>query len=108
MAFEAILQQQATPKRGRRATLFASLAAHVVVLSTAVVHSLWQVGKMPIPPLRVALPRAAPPPPPPPPPPAARQSASESRPRARPVGAKPQEVLVPKDTPKEQPKPEAV
>jgi len=60
-----------------------------------------------MPSLQVRLTRAVPPPPPPPPPRAARQSASESRPRTRPVEAKPQEVLVPKDRPKEQAKPEA-
>jgi protein TonB len=109
MAFEAILQQQATPKRWRHATLFASLAVHVVVLSAGVLHSLWQVEEMPMPSLQVRLTRAVPPPPPPPPPPpAARQSASESRPRTRPVEAKSQEVLVPKDRPKEQSKTLAV
>src|SRR6187551_2744657 len=102
MAFEAILQQHATPKRWRRATLLASFAAHAAVLSAAVVHSVWQVEEMPMPSLQVRLTRAVPPPPPPPPPRAARQSASESRPRTRPVEAKPQEVLVPKDRPKEQ------
>lgn len=107
MAFEAILQQPATPKRWRRATLLASLAAHVAVLSAAVVHSLWQVEEMPMPSLQIRLTRAVPPPPPPPPPRAAGQSATESRPRTRPVQAKPQEVLVPKDRPEEQSKPEA-
>lgn len=107
MAFEAILQhQQARPKRWRRATLVASIVAHVVVLSAALVHSVWQVEEMPMPSLQVTL-TAAVPPPPPPPPPAARKAASESRPKTRPVEPKPQELLVPKDTPKDQPKPEA-
>src|SRR6188768_1599409 len=105
MAFEAILQQQqAKPKRWQRATLFVSLAAHVVALSAALVHSVWQVEEMPMPSLQVTL-TAAVPPPPPPPPPAARKSAAESRPKTRPVEPKPQELLVPKDTPKERAKP---
>jgi len=105
MAFEAILQQhQAKPKRWRRATLFVSLAVHVVALSAALVHSVWQVEEMPMPSLQVTL-TAAVPPPPPPPPPAARKSSAESRPKTRPVEPKPQELVVPKDTPKEQPKP---
>jgi len=107
MAFEAILQeQQAKPKRWRRATLFVSLAVHVVALSAALVYSVWQVEEMPMPSLQVTL-TAAVPPPPPPPPPAARKSSSESRPKTHPVEPKPQELLVPKDTPKEQPKPAA-
>src|SRR6478735_8293872 len=107
MAFEAILQQaQAKPKRWRRATLFVSLAVHVAALSAALVHSVWQVEEMPMPSLQVTL-TAAVPPPPPPPPPAARKSSSESRPRTRPVEPKPQELVVPKDKPKEEPKPEA-
>jgi len=107
MAFEAILdQQQAKPKAWRRATLLASVAAHVVALSAALVHSVWQVEEMPMPSLQVTLTAAVPPPPPPPPPPAARKAASESRPKTRPVEPKPQELVVPKDTPKEHPKPE--
>jgi protein TonB len=107
MAFEAILQQQqAKPQRWRRATLIASVVLHVVALAGALVHSVWQVEEMPMPSLQVTL-TAAVPPPPPPPPPAARKSASESRPKSRPVEPKPQELVVPKDTPKEQPKPEA-
>lgn len=107
MAFEAILQQQhAKPKRWRRATLVVSVALHVVALSAALVHSVWQVEEMPMPSLQVTL-TAAVPPPPPPPPPAARKSSSESRPKTRPVEPKPQELVVPKDTPKEQPKAEA-
>lgn len=107
MAFEAILQQQqAKPQRWRRATLIVSVVLHVVALAGALVHSVWQVEEMPMPSLQVTL-TAAVPPPPPPPPPAARKSASESRPKSRPVEPKPQELVVPKDTPKEQPKPEA-
>src|SRR3954453_12583428 len=105
MAFEAILQQQVMPKRWRGATLFVSLAAHVMALSAALVHSMWQVEEMPMPSLQVRLTAAVPPPPPPPP--AARKSSAESRPKARPVEPKPHELLVPKDTPKEQAKPDA-
>src|SRR6187402_3216025 len=106
MAFEAILQQQqAKPKRWQRATLLVSLAVHVVALSAALVHSVWQVEEMPMPSLQVTL-TAAVPPPPPPPPPAARKAASETKPKTRPVEPKTQELVVPKDTPKEQPKPE--
>jgi periplasmic protein TonB len=105
MAFEAILQQQqAKPKRWRRTTLIGSVALHAVVLSAALVHSVWQVEEMPMPSLQVTL-TAAVPPPPPPPPPAARK-ASDSRPKTRPVEPK-HELVVPKDAPKEQPKPEA-
>src|SRR6185369_15502306 len=106
MAFEAILQQQATPQRWRRATLFSSVVAHVAALTAALVHSVWQVEEMPMPSLQVTL-TAAVPPPPPPPPPAARKASSESRAKTRPVETKPQELVVPKDTPKERPKPEA-
>jgi protein TonB len=107
MAFEAILQQQqATPKRWRRATLFLSVAAHGVALSAALVHSVWQVEEMPMPSIQVTL-TAAVPPPPPPPPPAARKAPAESRAKTRPVEPKPQELVVPKDTPKERPKPES-
>ncbi|HYQ00264.1 MAG TPA: hypothetical protein VER96_16420 [Polyangiaceae bacterium] len=107
MAFEAILQhQQVKPKRWRRATLVLSVAAHVVALSAALVHSVWQVEEMPMPSLQVTL-TAAVPPPPPPPPPAARKASAESRPKTRPVEPKPQELVVPKDKPKEEPKPEA-
>ena len=107
MAFEAILQQeQAKPKRWRRITLIVSLAVHVVALSAALVHSVWQVEEMPMPSLQVTL-TAAVPPPPPPPPPAARKSSAESQPKKHPVEPKPQELQVPKDTPKEQPKAEA-
>ena len=106
MAFEAILQQQeAKPRRWRRATLVASVALHVVALGALLVHSVWLVEEMPMPSLQVTLTAALPPPPPPPPPPAAHQ-ASESRPKTRPIEPKPQELVVPKDTPKEQPKPE--
>src|ERR1700754_2708552 len=106
MAFEAILQQQqAKPKRWRRATLISSVALHVVALSAALVHSVWQVEEMPMPSLQVTL-TAAVPPPPPPPPPAAAKSPSESRPKTRPVEAKTPELVTPKDTPKEQPKAE--
>jgi protein TonB len=107
MAFEAILQeQQAKPKRWGRATLIVSVALHVVALTTALVHSVWQVEEMPMPSLQVTL-TAAVPPPPPPPPPAARKASSESRPKSRPVEPKPQELVVPKETPKDVPKPEA-
>lgn len=107
MAFEAILQQQqARPKRWRRTTLVVSVALHVVALSLALVHSVWQVEEMPMPSLQVTL-TAAVPPPPPPPPPAAAKSPSESRPKTRPIEQKPQELQVPKDTPKDQPKAES-
>ena len=107
MAFEAILQQeQAKPKRWRRATLIVSLAVHVVALSAALVHSVWQVEEMPMPSLQVTL-TAAVPPPPPPPPPAARKASGESQPKKHSVEPKPQELQVPKEVPKEQPKPEA-
>ena len=107
MAFEAILQQQqVNPKRWRRATWTVSIAVHVVVLTAALVHSVWQVEEMPMPSLQCTL-TAAVPLPPPPPPPAARKASSDSRPKTRPVEPKPQELVVPKDTPKNQPKPEA-
>jgi len=107
MAFEAILQeQQSKAKPWRRATLVVSVALHVVALTVALVHSVWQVEEMPMPSLQVTL-TAAVPPPPPPPPPAGRKAASDSRPKTRPVEPKPQELVVPKDTPKNQPKPEA-
>ena len=107
MAFEAILQQQqAKPTRWRRVTVLVSVAAHVVALSVALVHSVWQVEEMPMPSLQVTLTAAVPPPPPPPPPPAAKKSASESRAKTHPVEPKPQELVAPKDTPKEPPKPE--
>jgi len=107
MAFEALLQQeQAKPQRWRRATLLVSLAVHVVALSAALVHSVWQVEEMPMPSLQVTL-TAAVPPPPPPPPPAARKSSGDSQPKKHPIEPKPQELRVPKDTPKEQPKSEA-
>src|SRR6188768_2218197 len=107
MAFEALLQQeQAKPQRWRRATLLVSLAVHVVTLSAALVHSVWQVEEMPMPSLQVTL-TAAVPPPPPPPPPAARKSSGDSQPKKHPIEPKPQELRVPKDTPKEQPKSDA-
>lgn len=107
MAFEAILQQQqAKPKRWRRAMFTISVALHALALTAAVVHSVWQVEEMPMPSLQVTL-TAAVPPPPPPPPPAARKAASETKPKTRPVEPKTQELVVPKETPKEQPKPEA-
>ncbi len=103
MAFEAILEQQdARPKRWRRATLILSVALHVVALAALLVRSVWQVDEMPMPSLQVSLTAAAPPPPPPPPP-AARKAPAESRPKTR-IEPKPQELVVPKDTPKEQPK----
>jgi protein TonB len=105
MAFEAILsQQQAKPRPWRRATLIFSIVLHVAALLAGVAHSVWQVDEMPMPSLEVTL-TAAPPPPPPPPPPAAKKSA-ESRPKTRPVEPKPQELVVPKDTPKKEVEPE--
>jgi protein TonB len=105
MAFEAILQeQQVKPQRWRRITLIVSVGLHVVALSAALVHSVWQVEEMPMPSLQVTL-TAAVPPPPPPPPPAARKAASE-RPKTRPAEPKP-ELVTPNKTTKESPKPEA-
>src|SRR6188768_3940051 len=104
MAFEAILQQQdAKPKRWQRVTLTVSVVLHVLALGAALVHSVWQVEEMPMPSLQVSL-TAAVPPPPPPPPPAARKAATESKPKTRPVEPKTQELVVPKETPKDVPK----
>jgi protein TonB len=105
MAFEAILsEQQAKPRPWRRATLTLSVVLHAGALLAGVAHSVWQVEEMPMPSLEVTL-MAAPPPPPPPPPPAAKKSA-ENRPKTRPVEPKPQELVVPKETPKQEVQPE--
>jgi protein TonB len=103
MAFEGILTQPDTrPRKFRRWMLGLSLGIHGAALLAGAIHSIWQVDELPMPQVQVSLVADVPPPPPPPPPPARKAS---TKPKTKPVEAKPQTIVAP-DKVEKAPEPE--
>lgn len=96
MAFEGILSTpDAKPAAWRRWMLGVSLGLHGAALTAGGIHSLWQVEELPMPQVEVSLVANVPPPPPPPPPPARKKTTKTTK--TKPVEAKPQTIVQPKE-----------
>jgi len=106
MAFEAVLSADGRrPLAWKRGTVALSLFLHAALLIIGVVYSFWRVDELPLPSVVVTLMAGLPPPPPPPPPPAGGGKKHTIKPKTKPVEVQRNELVQPKDQPKETPPP---